>query len=936
MQPELKPLNIASLTPPLSVTRIESLSGLLKLEDFFKRTRETTKQLGWDIETTPLKDYFFRRCRTIQFGNLNEQYVIDLLPFFHDDPDQLFQAQGHYGTKLPNLAKEMLQFLEPILVTNEVTKVGVQLSFEYQMFYWLFGMRTYGFYDCAMAEKCIWAGASSLKNYGYFSMNSMMERYFHQTVDKQYQESFTLDGELSQGQVDYAALDTRLPLAIKAVQQIIASGQTLAMLKAKKSPIVKYLEHLTPVVKGTGEPIVLGNNLQEIIQIENDAIGAFEDMHIHGELLDRPKWLARIAGKKIKLKALFSDVLDPYFIPLVGSKHAASTDAEIDAAEIQWKNFNIVSDAELKIKGEMHKVKKSDPIAWAALEAQRAGLEAKRKENKEFFKSAASEMKKKRTKIKNLAAKCQGDALINYTSDTQLIAVLNGIKGLAALKSMDDEILEKYEAKGFMICGAIRELHSLSKEIGTYGDQWAMEWHTKPCKEEGWLHPGDGRLHCVFNQYDAETGRSSSEKPNGQNLPQDKEVRSCFIADPPDESIRISDCCEADTFSIPEIESDYVYHICTKCENKCKTHAEEHVKITADMSGAELRIIAELAKDPIWCGAFNRGEDVHSVGTEILHEEGWVNVQLRSLLTPDKWFLSTCNPKKGGEVVLEIVKADGKVIQIGPCAYYATRDDNGEIARQKCECPEHAELRNDNKSTNFLLAYGGGPHTLAKRIKKALEKAQELMALHAAKFPRIWAYLEKSGKDAGMYGRSFDMFGRRRLFPEPTWERARELYKEDHEVKLRLDEIVSFQKVELFKQTTGREPSENELWDLTHETLNTDQHKKGISKTLFGMKGSIERQGKNHAIQGTNASIIKLAMGAGFDKDGKPYLWHTLPKYKAKLEKMVHDELVIGCPKRYAEIVVGLLGDAFKRAAATKMKLVVMEFDAKISNHWEK
>lgn len=915
MKPDLKPLVLSELKPALNVTLIDSLSGLIKLEDFFKRVREGNKTLGLDIETTPLKDYFFRRCRTIQFGNLNEQYVIDLLPFFHNDPDQLFQAQGHYGKNLPNLAKEMLQFLEPILVTNEVTKVGVQLSFEYQMFYWLFGMRTYGFYDCAMAEKCIWAGASSLKNYGYFSMNSMMERYFHQTVDKQYQESFTLDGELSQGQVDYAALDTRLPLAIKAVQQIIASGQTLAMLKAKKSPIVKYLEHLTPVVKGTGEPIVLGNNLQEIIQIENDAIGAFEDMHIHGELLDRPKWLARIADKKIKLKALFSDVLDPYFIPLVGSKHAASTDVEIEAAEKQWKDFNIVSDAELKIKGEMHKVKKSDPAAWAALEAKRADLEVKRKENKEFFKTAASEMKKKRTKIKNLAAKCQGDALINYTSDTQLIAVLNGIKGLAALKSMDDEILEKYEAKGFMICGAIRELHSLSKEIGTYGDQWALEWHTKPCKEEGWLHPGDGRLHCVFNQYDAETGRSSSEKPNGQNLPQDKEVRSCFIADPPDESIRISDCCEDDThechYAAGELEAQAcTLRRCNKCGNFCSTHAEENVKITADMSGAELRIIAELAQDPIWCGAFNRGEDVHSVGTEILHEEGWVSVALEN------------------------------------CAYYRLHTAEtvaknalttlGDVQRQKCKCPKHEELRNDNKSTNFLLAYGGGPHTLAKRIKKALEKAQELMALHAAKFPRIWAYLEKSGKDALMYGRSFDMFGRRRLFPEPTWERARELYKEDNEVKLRLDEVVSFQKVELFRQTTGREPSEAELWDLTHDTLNTDQHKKAISKTLFGMKGSIERQGKNHAIQGTNASIIKLAMGAGFDKNGAPYLWHVLPKYKAKLEKMVHDELVIGCPKRYAKKVAELIGDAFRRAASTKMKLVTMEFDFKISNHWEK
>jgi hypothetical protein len=53
------------LTPPLNVTLIRDIAGLTKLQDFFDRC----KLLGWDIETTPLKDYFWRRIRTIQFGN---------------------------------------------------------------------------------------------------------------------------------------------------------------------------------------------------------------------------------------------------------------------------------------------------------------------------------------------------------------------------------------------------------------------------------------------------------------------------------------------------------------------------------------------------------------------------------------------------------------------------------------------------------------------------------------------------------------------------------------------------------------------------------------------------------------------------------------------------------------------------------------------------
>lgn len=931
----LNPLVLSEMTPALNVTFIQIPQELELLDEYFKKQAEANQFIvGWDIETTPLKDYFFRRIRTVQFGHTERQLVIDLLGLCNNDPEELFNVQGYYGTRLNSGITKLLNITAPILESNKWLKVGVNLAFEYEMFYWALGRRTYGFYDCMMAERCIWAGVKGMKQYALYSMGAMMEQYFHLEIDKALQESFNLDAILTQDQINYAALDTRLPLGIKTVQGIIASGVKLATLKAKQSPAVKFFEHLEPKTPGSGEPVVMGDNLHEIIQIENDAIGMFEDMHVHGENMDKSRWKARIEKKKVRLQELFDTELDPFFIPLVGNKNEINTDAEIDAAEIHWKSFNTISTAELAVKAEMFKLKKTDPIGYDHLEIQRALLESDRKSIKEIHKKIASDMKKKRTKVKNLSAKCEGNALINYSSDAQLMTVLKEIKGLKSLKSMDDESLEKFEH--IPVMKAIRELHGLQKEIGTYGDQWAQEWATKPCKEEGWLHPGDGRLHCVFNQYDAETGRSSSEKPNGQNLPQDPEVRSCFIADPPNENIRVSNCCDEDTvvhnYAAGELEAGPVtLWRCIKCENFCETHAEEYVIITADMSGAELRIIAELAQDPIWIGAFSRGEDVHSVGTEILHEAGWVDVALKSIKTPLVWLLSTCNPKKGGEVVLEVVK-DGKLKQIGPCAYYAIRDDNGEVARQKCDCPAHVILRNDNKATNFLLAYGGGPGKLSKSIKKTLEKAQELMALHEKKFPRIWAYLKTSGEKARMLKKSFDMFGRRRLFPEPTWDRAKAKFISDNEKILRIDEAISNPKIVLFTQYHNRKPNQDELYELTHRQPTS----KEISKTMGGMSGSIERQGKNHSIQGTNATIIKLAGGCGFDANGIPYLWHVFPLFRAILLKMVHDELVVQAPKHKAKKVAEAIGDAFKRAAAVKMHSVFMEFDYQIGPFWSK
>lgn len=900
----LKPL---VLNPPLKTTLIRDAAGLELLKDFFNRC---DKNIGFDIETTPLKDYFWRRCRTIQFGNQTEQYVIDLLAFCDGDSDLLYKAQGYYGLNIPQQLQPVVEAIKPVLCSKDFLKIGVNLSFEYQNFYWLFGLRTWNFFDCSLVEKCIWAGVHSMKDYGFYSMEEMMARYFEVQIEKALQESFTLEGELTSDQVKYAALDTRYPFALRKIQLLILQGCT-----AKTHPALKKID-----------PILLGDNLMETAQLENDAIGAFQDMHVHGERLDREPWLKRIAEKKLELKALILEKLDPIFLPIVGNKNQIITEEEIATAEATWKAYNTVPQAETDLLREWRLAKK-DPALLAAFETDHTvivvvpkkgskdvtherilKLTADRKAEKEKLKHLHSELRKKRTAIKNLAAECAGNALINYSSNAQLLHVLVGMKGLKHLSNLDDETLEKYEH--IPVIKAIRDLHGLDKEIGTYGDQWATEWKTKPCKEEGWLHPGDGRLHCVFNQYDAETGRSTSEKPNGQNLPHDDKQgwpRSCFIADPPG---RVSNCCEAEAVynsgPQPDLDMSYICRGCRKFLHPDETKPEEYVIVTADMSGAELRIIAELADDPVWIEAFARGEDVHSVGTEILYPEKWP-----ALALPGCGYFKPHTAETVAKNPLRVL---------------------GQPQREKCKCPEHKDLRDANKSTNFLLAYGGGPQTLSVRIKKTLDEARELMALHEAKFPRIWAYLEKSGKDSQMFKRSFDMFGRRRLFPEPTWERAKEKAKEDREEKLQFPKEEQERNLANFVAFHNRKPTKEELWMLKHR-LPTN---KEVANAYKAMHGSIQRQGKNHAIQGTNASIAKKAMGCGFSPDGKPYLWHTLPQYRAKLIKFVHDELVIQCPKQFGKEVAALVGDAFKRAAAEKMKKVVMEFDYNVATYWKK
>jgi DNA polymerase I-like protein with 3'-5' exonuclease and polymerase domains len=468
--------------------------------------------------------------------------------------------------------------------------------------------------------------------------------------------------------------------------------------------------------------------------------------------------------------------------------------------------------------------------------------------------------------------KCEGNALINYNSDKQVLAAMYEMrKGFneRSLPGISIDTLEKHKDKP--VAQALLDYSDLKKKIGTYGAQWVTQWTTKPCKDEGWLHPGDGRLHSRINQLEAETGRTSSTAPNTQNLEAIEEVRSCFIADPPDESIRVSVCCDGDTFS------GTGQHVCVTCGQACETKAEEYAIITADMSGAELRLIAELAQADSWITALNKDQDVHAVGTEIMYPHEWP-----TLTEPGCAYFER--------------HTEDKDILVKGVLYHIKA---GDPKKQKCDCKGHKKKRNGNKAANFKLAYGG--KSLADDLGCTEEESQEIMHLHEQANPDVWAYLKHSGNSARATLEARSMFGRRRLFPQPTWEGAADFWR-----------------------------SENATEDNPNPTT------KQVSSAFKGMFASIERRGKNHPVQASNVDIAKRAIGAGFDKDGKPYLWHQLLALKAKMLSFVHDELIVQAPKRYAQKVAELIADAFARAGAEVMTRIEMKSDYHIGPYWQK
>ena len=119
-------------------------------------------------------------------------------------------------------------------------------------------------------------------------------------------------------------------------------------------------------------------------------------------------------------------------------------------------------------------------------------------------------------------------------------------------------------AKNHPIVADILEWRSMSKLQSTYVTALPEE-----------INPTTQRVHTVYNQAVAATGRLSSNQPNLQNIPirteRGQQVRKAFI--PKD---------------------------------------DEHLLLAADYSQIELRIIAALSGDPAMIGAFKEGQDIHA------------------------------------------------------------------------------------------------------------------------------------------------------------------------------------------------------------------------------------------------------------------------------------------------------------------------------------
>lgn len=154
------------------------------------------------------------------------------------------------------------------------------------------------------------------------------------------------------------------------------------------------------------------------------------------------------------------------------------------------------------------------------------------------------------------------DNPINLGSPTQVAILLYDILGCAIVdknkpRGTGEDILSKMDND---FARVILEYREVAKLISTYID-----------KMPECVNPKDGRIHCKFNQYGADTGRFSSQDPNLQNIPShNKDIRKMFKA------------------------------------------TDGYVLMSSDYSQQEPKVMTQMCGDPKMIEAYQKGKDLYA------------------------------------------------------------------------------------------------------------------------------------------------------------------------------------------------------------------------------------------------------------------------------------------------------------------------------------
>lgn len=240
------------------------------------------------------------------------------------------------------------------------------------------------------------------------------------------------------------------------------------------------------------------------------------------------------------------------------------------------------------------------------------------------------------------------------------------------------------------------------------------------------------------------------------------------------------------------------------------------------------------------------------------------------------------------------------------------------------------ERRSVAKMVLLALTYGMGPSTLAKRINKTNQEAQEIFDNFFKSFPKVEELINSSKEFLRTHGYVEDWAGRRRHLTDYFLNPYEATYKDPETVIAKtFNPILGCENRPLMDDTLtswvfkARNTRNNKEFDQ----LAKEAAAAGILLTAnTGRIAQAERQCLNARIQGSAASLTKLAMIQIHNSQ-------ELRDLDAKLVMTIHDEVMLECPALYAEQASEILPRIMIDAAAPYID-VPMKCDPAVESRW--
>ena len=238
--------------------------------------------------------------------------------------------------------------------------------------------------------------------------------------------------------------------------------------------------------------------------------------------------------------------------------------------------------------------------------------------------------------------------VINLNSQKQLLELFNDKLGLD-FPSTGVAVLQKFPHP---VAKMLLEYRGYEKLLSAFGENMLSKLNKKTKK-----------LHPDFFQLGAATGRFSCSNPNLQQIPRDATFRSCFSA------------------------------------------SKGYKLVNADYSQAELRILAEYSKDPVFVRAYKENADLHTITASQMYNVPFDKVT--------------------------------------------------------------KEMRQATKTINFGLMYGRGAVSIGMQIGISSDEAKKLLDKYFSIYAGVKKWLDKAARTAVQKGYAETILGRKRWFVLP-------------------------------------------------------------------------------------------------------------------------------------------------------------------------